>query len=287
MSTGFPNQDIQPLPGFAGILREHETFGSGEDDPGIGNVINNWFDLLMLQSGLKVGPSILLGLCLLLGVMVGGMTFVIQENAMTASMLGMIGLVTPVVTAVIQRQRRQRKIMQLMPAMIDELARAAKTGRSIEQCWHFVSNDTPQPLGEELMECSRRMAMGEDLASALRDLPKRTGVVTLNILVTALSVHQQTGGDLVSVLERLSQTIRDRLLFLGRLRAATTGSRATAALMLALPVFIIVFFSVRDPEYFPNLMRSDWGRRVTIAAVICEAIGTLFILKILQNSQRS
>ena len=171
--------------------------------------------------------------------------------------------------------------------MIDELARAAKTGRSVEQCWELVANDTPEPLGEELKECARRMKMGEDLPQAIRELPYRTGLVTLNILVTALTVHHMAGGDLVSVLERLSQTIRDRLLFLGRLRAATVGSRATAMLMLALPVFIVTFFTLRDPEYIDNLMASDMGRKVTLGAIVMEVIGSLFILRILQNSQRS
>jgi tight adherence protein B len=287
MSTGFTHRTVQPLPGFSEILRDHETFGSGDEEGGVSDSINSWFDLLMLQSGMKVSPSMMLALSMLLGVVAGGTVMLVQDNPLTACLIGGLGAFGPVITAIIQRQRRQRQIMQQLPAMIDELARAAKTGRSIEQCWHFVANDTPQPLGEELMECSRRMAMGEDLSSALRELPTRTGVVTLNILVTALTVHQQTGGDLVSVLERLSQTIRDRLLFLGRLRAATTGSRATAVLMLALPPAIVLFFSLRDASYFPQLMASAWGRQITIAAVLMEAVGTLFILRILQNSQRS
>jgi tight adherence protein B len=178
-------------------------------------------------------------------------------------------------------------MMEQLPAMIDELARAAKTGRSIEQCWELVAHDTPSPLGDELMDCSRRIRMGEDLPLSLRDLPVKTGLITLNILVTALSVHQQTGGDLVSVLERLSQTIRDRLLFLGRLRAATTGSRATAVLMIALPPAIITFFSLRDPEYLARLMDSPWGQGITISAIVMEIAGSAWILRILGNSQRS
>jgi tight adherence protein B len=189
--------------------------------------------------------------------------------------------------AVTLRQRRQKQMIAQLPAMIDELARAAKTGRSIEQCWELVGNDTSAPLGGELQECSRRMKMGEDLSQAIKELPYRTGLVTLNILVTALSVHQMTGGDLVSVLERLSQTIRDRLLFLGRLRAATTGSRATAVLMLALPVCIVIFFSIRDPFYVQKLMESDLGRKVTLGSIAMEIFGSMFILRILQNSQRS
>ena len=224
---------------------------------------------------------------LFFAIVTGGIIFVILENPLTASLFAIAGAAGPILVIVFNRARRQRQIVEQLPAMIDELARAAKTGRSIEQCWQLVAGDTASPLGPELQACARRMTMGEDLPEALRELPYRTGMVTLNILVTALAVHQQTGGDLVSVLLRLSETIRDRLLFLGRLRAATTGSRATAVLMLVLPPAIVLFFTARDPMYFSRLMSSAWGQGVTIGAVVMELIGTAIILRILRNSQRS
>lgn len=285
MATGIEKSAIEPLSGFAGILRDQEVFGSGDD--GVGNSINSWFDSLMVQSGMRIAPSMMLAMCLFLGATVGGVVFVLQENILSSTMIGLMGALAPIITAVVMRQRRQKQMMQQLPSMIDELARAAKTGRSIEQCWTLVASDTAAPLGEELISCQRRMTMGEDLHQALKDLPYRTGIVTLNILVTALSVHQQTGGDLVSVLERLSETVRDRLLFLGRLRAATVGSRWTAILMLSLPPFIVLFFSLRDPTYFQQVMDSDVGQKTTFAAIMLQLIGTAFVLRILKSSQRS
>lgn len=286
MSAVIANQPIEQVSEFAGILRDQEVFGS-EENNGFGNSINSWFDQLMLQSGMGVAPSMLLAMSLFLGVVGFGMTFILQENMLTSLMIGAMGATAPVVTAVVVRQRRQKKMMQQLPAMIDELARAAKTGRSIEQCWELVSHDTPAPLGDELTDCNRRIKMGDDLSQALQALPHRTGIITLNILVTTLTVHQQTGGDLVSVLERLSQTIRDRLLFFGRLRAATVGARWTAIMMLALVPFIVVFFSLGDPEYFPRVIASSMGRVATATAVAFQVLGTAWILRILHTSQRS
>ena len=70
--------------------------------------------------------------------------------------------------------------------MVEELARAARTGRSIDQCFHAVAQDTPAPLGPELQLCARRSQMGLDLATALEDLPVRTGLVSLNVFTMAL-----------------------------------------------------------------------------------------------------
>jgi tight adherence protein B len=212
---------------FAGILKDQEVFGTGRNDDAA-DQINNWFDDLMLQSGMAISPSMLLAVCLCSGLAFGGAAFVAHENLLTTALGTMLGFMFPVFLAMFIRTRRQDKMMQQVPSMLEELARAAKTGRSVEQSLELVSADTPSPLGDELKLAAGRLKMGVQLKDALRDLPHRTGLMTLSLLCTTLTVQQQTGGDLVTVLERLSRTVRDRLSFLGRLRAATAASKRDA-----------------------------------------------------------
>lgn len=280
------HRPIESQPSFSGILRHQERF-SESNDPGMSNRINASFDRMMVQSNLDISPPTVVMLCVLGGIVVGGLILVLQENPLSASVGLLMGGLLPLLYVFFARLKRQRVMTQQLPGMIEELARAAKTGRSIDQCCAIVANDTPDPLGSEMRVCARRMEMGEDVATAMRDLPDRSGLVALNILVTSLSVHQTTGGDLVMVLERLAQTIRDRLLFLGRLRAATIGSRWTAVLMIALPPLIIMFFTLRDPNYLNQLLSTYWGKAMSITAVVLEVIGSLVVLSILRGSQRS
>lgn len=277
---------IESQPSFSGILRHQERF-SEPDDKGMSKQINAGFDRMMLQSNLDISPPTVVMLCMFGGIVFGGLILVLQENPLSASVGLLLGGAAPLLYVFFARMRRQRLMTQQLPGMIEELARAAKTGRSIDQCCAIVANDTPEPLGSELRVCARRMEMGEDIATAMRDLPERSGLVALNILVTSLSVHQTTGGDLVMVLERLAQTIRDRLLFLGRLRAATIGSRWTAILMISLPPLIITFFILRDANYLNQLLSTYWGRTMSITAVILQLVGSVAVLSILRGSQRS
>jgi len=286
MSTASPPAAITPRPEFAGILKERNEFGTGRGVD-TGDRINSWFDTLMLQSGWELAPSVVLMLCGCSAIALGGLVFVLHENLLTTAFAAMIGFMIPVVVALFARSRRQRLIMQQLPPMLEELGRAAKTGRSIEQCLQIVAQDTPAPLGSELQLATRRLRMGVSLKDALRDLPERTGLMTLSLMSTTLTVQQQTGGDLVTVLNRLSRTIRDRLLFLGRLRAATAASRATATLMIVLPPAVLAFFIARDPAYFQNLMASGWGRNATLAAVALEIIGAVWVIRILKDSERT
>ncbi len=277
---------ITPLPEFGGILREQETYSTGDSND-VGNRINSWFDLLMIQSGIGLSPSMVLALSLCTGVALGGLVFVLQENPITTAIAAFIGFIAPVVIAVIMRSRRQSVMMNQMPPMIDELSRAAKTGRSLEACLQVVANDTPAPLGTELRRCTDRVAFGLPLPQALEELPIRTGLISTSVLATALGVHRETGGDLVHVLHRLSATIRDRIQFQGRLAAATAASRAVAIMMITLPLAILAFFIFRDPDYLQNLMNSTWASRLTILAIILQIIGSLWVMRVLASSKQS
>jgi len=274
---------IPRRPEFAGILRDQQEYAVAGRDT-MGNRLNGWFDRLMVQSGSELSPAMLLALCVCAVLAVGGLAFVIQENLLTTAIGALFGAAAPLVAAVVIRNRRQAEMLKQLPAMLDELARAARTGRSLEKCLALVADDTPQPLGGELRRCTRRIDLGMSINDALGDLPERTGLPSTNIFVSALAVHRETGGDLVKVLERLAQTLRSRIQFQGRLKAATAASRATALLMLVVPPAVLAFFIFRDPDYLNNLLQSEWGFRVTLIAAALQVVGSIWVLRILKHS---
>jgi tight adherence protein B len=276
---------IPRRPEFAAILRDQQEYAVAGRDT-MGNRLNGWFDRLMVQSGAELSPAMLLALCACAALTVGGLAFVIQENLLTTAIGALLGAAAPLVAAVVIRNRRQADMLKQLPAMLDELARAARTGRSLEKCLALVADDTQQPLGGELRRCTRRIDLGMSINDALSELPERTGLPSTNIFVSALAVHRETGGDLVKVLERLAHTLRSRIQFQGRLKAATAASRATALLMLVVPPAVLTFFIFRDPDYLNNLLQSEWGFRVTLIAAALQVIGSIWVLRILKHSEQ-
>ncbi|HBL42402.1 MAG TPA: pilus assembly protein TadB [Planctomycetaceae bacterium] len=271
---------------FTEILRDRDRYAV-DDSKQIGNRLNGGFDELIIHSGVDANPGVILFLCLMSSILAGGLIYILQENFLSTSIAFMVGGMAPIAYLIFSRSSRQKKINDQLSDMVDELARAAKTGRSLTHCFISVAEKTPAPLGEALKEASRRLQRGVSMKAALDGLYERTGVASLSILSMALIVHQETGGDLVKVLERLARTIRDRVLFLGRLRTATAGSRATAVLMILLPPLILAFFILRDPTYLTTLMASSWGRGATFTAIALQVIGSLWVLRVLKTSQRS
>lgn len=271
---------------FSDILRDRNKYAH-TDSKQLGNRVNGGFDELIIHSGVTANPGVILFFCMMTSMLLGGMLFILQENFLSASIAFMLGGMAPIGYLIFRRSQRQKRINEQLSDMIDELARAAKTGRSLTHCFISVADKTPSPLGDELKESARRLQMGVSMRAALDGLFERTGVTSLSILSMALIVHQETGGDLVKVLERLARTIRDRVLFLGRLRTATAGSRATAVLMILLPPMILGFFILRDPTYLTTLMASSWGRGATFTAIALQVIGSLWVLRVLKTSQRN
>ncbi|MFO0060772.1 MAG: type II secretion system F family protein [Planctomyces sp.] len=282
-----PNPELRSIPrdvAFAGLLKEEIGFSEGTG--GTADAVNGWFDSLMLQSGIQTAPSVWLGLCVLSGIASGGLFFVLTDRLVMSSVTAALGLLLPIVYALVLRSRRQAQIMQQLPLMSEEMARFARTGRNVEHAFMMLAADTPSPLGTELRVSARRIEMGMDVGSACRDLVSRTGVTTLTMFTAALSVNQETGGDLIQVLERLSTAIRDRLHFVARQRAATISSRLGSVMMITVPVIVIGFYVARDPQYLDKLFASGWGRSSFWTAVALQVVGSLIVFRILSRTSR-
>ena len=285
VTQGTLTQAIQPQPEFRGILKRDVRFASGQDNS-TSEAVNGWFDRLMLQSGIQTEPSVWLMLCLVSAVALGGFSFVATEAVLPTAFATFIGMLAPVLLATVLRSRRQKLIMEQLPAMAEEMARAARSGRNVESSFMLVAADTPAPLGNELKLAARRTEMGVDLGSAVRDLPERTGVPAITMLTSAIGVHQETGGDLVQVLERLATAVRDRLHFFNRLRAATIASRLGAIMMLIIPPLVMAFFLFRNPLHLEELTASFWGRLSLWTGITLQAVGAFFVFRILRKSAR-
>lgn len=280
-----PLSSLERRPEFAGLLRENQQFATGSGK-GIGESINGWFDRLMLQSGIHTSPMLWLGFCLLSALTFGGMSLVLLENPAPVMFLSAFGLLLPVGIAIVLRTRRQSAIVTQLPGMTDELARSARAGRNLEQSLMLVAGDTPAPLGNELKISARRMEMGLDVASSVRDLADRTGVSTLTIFSSALALHQDTGGDLIVVLERLGASVRDRQHFIARQQAATVSSRWAALMMISIPFIVLTIYSAWYPSYFETLTSSKAGQISFWGGVAGLLTGSLIVQRILGRTTR-
>lgn len=276
---------IKPQSAFRQILKDDVRYSSGNTES-VGDNVNGWYDRLMTQSGIQSSPALWLVLCLIVGIGLGGLAFVLSEQLLLTGIMFAVGLFLPLLLAMILRTRRQNQIMEQLPAMADELARSARSGRSLESSLRVVAADTPSPLGDEMRTVVRRTEMGIDPGTAVSDLPERTGVNALTMFTSAVKVHQDTGGDLMGVLERMATSIRDRLHFTKRLKAATIASRLGAIMMLIIPPCILAFYTFRDSNFLTQLLDSPLGRICLFLGIGLQIVGAIAVYLILRRSAR-
>jgi tight adherence protein B len=203
MTTGPANRlRIEPQPQFAKILRVEEAYASPDSATAAAR-INGRFDRLVIQSGTSAAASVVLRLCILGGVALGGTVFVVTENLLWTAIGLALGAFLPVYVLLVARARRVRKLDRQIPVLIDGLEHAARNGRGLAQCLEIVATETPAPLGDEIGRGVRRMRMGIGIEAAFADVPERTGSPQIATVVSALAEHDRTGCDLVDQLERL------------------------------------------------------------------------------------
>lgn len=180
--------------------------------------------------------------------------------------------------------RRIRRRQALFDARLTDLtlgiANGLRAGAALPQSLELVSRDMGGPMTEELTLVLHEYRLGMDLPESLNRLCERMPGEDLSLLVTAIKLTMQSGGSLAEVLDRITDTIRQRTEFHDRLRTMTAQGRFEAIAMAAAPLvaFLILFFL--DRQLMQPLVETKLGWCAIGAVAILETVGFLVINKI-------
>ncbi len=128
----------------------------------------------------------------------------------------------------------------------------------------------------------REQRMGVSFEHALSNLYRRVPTESLSLIVSALNIAAQSGGNLAETLERISATLRMRLHLLGRVRALTSQGRMQAWVMASLPPGLAFVLHWLDPDAMAALWYTPAGWLVLLVIVVLEATGIFVIRRIVQ-----
>ncbi|MEI6562773.1 MAG: type II secretion system F family protein [bacterium] len=176
--------------------------------------------------------------------------------------------------------RRQRLFDMKLTDLTLGLANGLRAGAALPQSLEVVSRDLGGPMTEELTLVLHEYRLGMDLPESLNRLCERMPGEDLSLLVTAIRLTMQSGGSLAEVLDRITDTIRERTDFQERLRTMTAQGRFEAIAMAAAPAvaFVILFFL--DRELMQPMVETKIGWCAIAAVALLETIGFIIINKI-------
>jgi tight adherence protein B len=125
-----------------------------------------------------------------------------------------------------------------------------------------MAEGAPEPAGSEFSEVFRQQNFGLPLRDALMQLIDRVPSQDLRVLVTAIVVQRETGGNLVEVLDRTVFVIRERQRIQGEIRVQTAQGRLTGWILTLLPVIVMLLINVSDPGYSKPLFHDPFGHKL-------------------------
>ena len=144
------------------------------------------------------------------------------------------------------------------------------------------SQASAQPMAAEFRWCAAQLSMGSSLQGVMRSLVHRVPLYDMRIFATTLIVHRQTGGNIVGVLERLAQVIRDRLSYKRQLRATLAAGRMSAGFVAMVTPAVFVYYFFFRPEYVNTMLQAPLGRSLIILTVVLEIVGLAWTARLLR-----
>jgi tight adherence protein B len=207
---------------------------------------------LMMQSGLRLNDP-------KLALMLGGVCVVLYlllRYFFTGSHLIAIGgaIVLSVVGAYLYlrsaRKRRIAAFSEQLPDALDVIVRGLRAGHPFRVAMALVSREMPDPIGSEFGIAADEITYGLEQSNAIVNLCKRVGQDDLAFFSTAISVQQQSGGNLAEILGRLSRLIRSRTMMKLKIRALSAEGRMSGVLLSAAPFVLMGIIQLIAPNYF-------------------------------------
>lgn len=237
-------------------------------------------DQITRQASLQITVSRLLAFCFIAGVLALLAAFTIM-NLFLAIVPAVLATMLPIMYVWMLRKKRLRKINAQLPDTLDLLGRSLAVGHAFSEALNQVANEMPDPIAAEFRIVFEEQKLGLSTKAALDRLSERVPLTDLRLCITAMHIQRETGGNLAEILEKVSQTIRERFKLMEDFRTMTTSSRGTAWILCGLPFGIVFLLTVINPDYMAVLLHDYRGHYVLAAAAILQVLGVLIIKRIL------
>ena len=182
-----------------------------------------------------------------------------------------------------KRARRLKQFNAALPDAIDMMARALRAGHSMVSSIEMMADQAVEPARSEFGEVFKQQNFGLPIRDALMQLMERVPSQDLRVLVTAILVQKDTGGNLAEILDRTVHVIRERLRIQGEIQVQTAQGRMTGWILSALPVVMMVVINVVDPGYSHVLFVTPMGHKLMYIGVGLMVTGSLAIRKIVNG----
>ncbi|MGH7536630.1 MAG: type II secretion system F family protein [Gemmatimonadales bacterium] len=236
--------------------------------------------LLLDQAGLSWTIQTYLLLVAGWGMGLGLVVLTLTGQWVIALPVAILGSMVPYLWIRGKRKRRLAKFESQLPEAIDLLSRAIRAGHPLSSGLDMVARESPDPIASEFRRAFEEQRFGLPMEDSLLAMADRVTLVDVRIMVTAILIQRNVGGNLAEILDNISYTIRERFKIRRQLRVYTAQGRLAGYVLAVLPIAVgtIIFFL--NPDYMLTLFRDPAGKFALVAALILQTSGYIWIRRI-------
>lgn len=234
----------------------------------------------LARADLKVTVAEFVALTVILVVVAGALTYSWRQDVIVTAVACLAAFFAPRAYAGIRRGRRLKAFNQQLGDTINLLVNSIRAGYSILQAMRAVADEMPEPVSTEFGRVVQEVQLGIPLEDALAHMLRRVPSDDLDMMITAVNIQREVGGNLAEVLESISFTIRERIRIKGEIKALSAQSRISGYMVALVPVVLAAVIYLISPEFMGLLFEHTCGHIMLGVAAVGIGAGFFVINKI-------
>jgi tight adherence protein B len=239
-------------------------------------------ELLLRQADVSWSLQTLCILSLGMAVGLGSMMLIATGSVVAGFFATVVGAMLPSMYVRRRRTKRLNAFEEFLPESIDLVGRALRAGHPLSAGFKMAADDGPEPVAGEFRRIFEEQRFGLPLQDSLLGMADRINLVDVRILVTAILIQREVGGNLAEILDNLSAVVRARFTIRRQVRVYTAQGRMTGYLLSALPLIIFAILYALNGKYMSILFTDPVGKILVGVALSMQLIGFLWIRKIIK-----
>ncbi|WP_319824566.1 type II secretion system F family protein [Thalassovita sp.] len=151
-------------------------------------------------------------------------------------------------------KKRMGMIEEQLPDAVELMVRSLRVGHPFSSAIQIVAKEVADPLATEFGMIADEAQYGRDVGEALKEMAERLDMQDLRFLAVAVTIQQQSGGNLAEILAGLAKVIRARFRLFRRVKAITAEAQWSGKFLSAFPVLALIAINLMDPHYYDNVL---------------------------------
>ena len=233
------------------------------------------------QAGLPLRPVeyIYLHLVVVFGLSV--IVAVLSKSVFPAVIVALIAIFLPIFLLENAIDRRRREFEEQLPEILNLLAGSLRVGWGMQQAIGLVTEQMAAPASTEFRRVLTEARLGLTVEEALEKMSERLDSDEFRLVVTAISIQREVGGNLAEVLDIVAQTMRARAELKRHIRSLTAEGRLSGIILVGLPFVELILLLIVNPGYMTGMFSHPFGWFLAITGVVLMIIGTFWLRRAL------